>query len=267
MNMRKIGKLLSEPRQLAKIPEIKYWLFITILVIFVYFTLSSHDFSFLLTLSSLLQSLSILGVVIQVQSSIQGLSYNTFIIYCTIYFARLISILTYESYLPYDSTGDWLYQVIEIFNLMLSIYVANKLKKIKESQFYLVLLPSCLIFALILHPTLNRNFFTDTCWMFSMVLETFAVAPLLWKMKEYNDLENFSSHFVAAHSVSKILSFVFWVQTYHELNKAYGKYAYLSHISGYFVLVSQVGVLVFTGQFLAYYMKSAVLGTPLVLPL
>jgi hypothetical protein len=100
-----------------------------------------------------------------------------------------------------------------------------------------------------------------------MVLETFAVAPLLWKMKEHNDLENFSSHFVAAHSVSKILSFIFWVQTYHELNKVYGKYVYLSHISGYFVLVSQAGVLVFTGQFLAYYLKSAVLGTPLVLPL
>lgn len=160
-----------------------------------------------------------------------------------------------------------MYQVIEVISLGESLWIAYKLQNIKESKNFLFLVPVVLFLALIVHPVLNKNFFTDSFWMFSMMLESVAALPLLWKVKETNDLENFSSHFIAGFSVSKILSFLFWLPTYKELNKGFGKFCYFSHVSGYALMAFQLFSLVFTGNFLIYYAKSAILGTPLVLPL
>jgi ER lumen protein retaining receptor len=267
MNYNKFKKLLVDPQKLSKIPELKYWLFVTCAIIGVFLLFSSGDFSFLLTLSSILQSLSLLGIVVQARESTQDLSVNTFVIYSAIYLSRLFSILFYESYLPNDSTGDWLYQVVEIMSLVQSVWISYKLRSIKEDTTILYAIPVFMILSLAIHPNLNRNFFTDSMWMLSMVLDSIAVIPLLWKVKASRDLERFSSHFIAAHTVSKILSFLFWIQTYTELNKPYLKAARLATISGYIILVLQLVSLGFTGDFLLHYMKSAVLGTPLILPL
>lgn len=260
-------KVLNNPHQLAKTPELKYWVFIVCLVFAIYTTFSNGDFSFLLTLSSLLSSLSFLGIFLQVQISDSGLSKCTFLLYTLVYLFRLCSILLYESYLPNDSTGDWIYQVIEILSLLQSSILAYKVKINKENSYFMLIAPIVFFFSLIVHPTLNRNFFTDTCWMASMVLEPFALAPLLWRLQQTNDYENFSSHFIAAQSISKLLSLVFWLDTYNELNKTYAKVWALHYISGYTVVLAQLGTLGFTGHFLWYYLKSAVFGTPLILPL
>jgi hypothetical protein len=157
--------------------------------------------------------------------------------------------------------------VIEIVSFIQSSFLAYKIKLNKEDPIFFTVVPFVLFVSALVHPTLNKNFFTDTCWMTSMVLETFAIVPLLWKVKNLQDLESFSSHFIAAQSVSRILSFVFWLDTYTELNKSYVKVRIFYYLAGYFVLISQVGTLMFTGHFLWYYVKSAVLGTPFVLPL
>lgn len=266
MNWVKVTKLLKNPQKLSKIPEIKYWLFIILILNLFYFALSSGDFSFCLTLSSLLESLSFIGIILQVKTSTDGLSCNTFITYSTIYFSRLCSILFYESYLPYDSTGDWIFQVIEIFCFGQSVFITYRLWNIKEKAEFLFTLPVFAVLAFVVHPSLNKNFFTDSLWMYSMLLQGIVVLPLLWKVKEHGDLESFSSHFIAAHSVSAILSFFFWAKTYSELNRANFKSGYFAFISGYFVIAGQLGSLATTGHFLFHYIKSAVLGTPLILP-
>lgn len=265
--MNKVFKALSNPQQLTRTPELKYWVFIVCLVFAIYTTFSNGDFSFLLTLSSLLSSLSFLGIYLQVQISDSGLSKCTFLLYTLVYLFRLCSILPYESYLPNDSTGDWLYQVIEILSFIQSAVLAYKVKLNKENPNFLAVGPLVFFFSLLVHPTLNRNFFTDSCWMASMLLEPFALVPLMWRVKQTNDFENFSSHFIAAQSMSKILSFTFWLDTYAELNKTYAKVYIFHYISGYFVVAAQLGTMGYTGHFLWYYLKSAVFGTPLVLPL
>ena len=262
----KVKKLLRNPQKLSKIPELKYWLFIILLLIAVFFTFSSYDFSFLLTLSSVLESLSFIGIILQLQQSTQGLSCNTFTIYSILYFSRLTSILVYESYLPFDSTGDWLYQTVEIFSLLQSLWIVNRLKNVAEGSEVLFTIPFFVIASMLVHPTLNKNFLTDTLWMLSMNLNSIVVLPLLWKVKSYGDLESFSSHFIAAQTVARVLSFLFWVQTFKELNRPYGKYVWLPEYAGYVMILMQIISLATTGHFLWYYVKSAVLGTPFVLP-
>ncbi|CDJ58379.1 hypothetical protein, conserved, partial [Eimeria maxima] len=42
-----------------------------------------------------------------------------FELYVLLIFSRLCSIVPYEGYLPYDRSGDWLYQTLEALSLLL----------------------------------------------------------------------------------------------------------------------------------------------------
>lgn len=91
-----------------------------------------------------------------------------------------------------------------------------------------------------------------------MYLEAVALYPQITLIKKRTaDLESFSSHFVAAQAVNKVLSMIFWVLSYQELNIIYTKYAVnlLPNIPGYLVLVSQLCSFYLTVDFFYYYVK------------
>lgn len=268
----KIQRHFKDPRKLrnlAKKPETKYWLLIIIFLVLVYLLLSNGDFSFFLTLCSTLQMISFIGIILQVRHNTSGLSFYTFAFYSVIYFSRLSSILLYENYLPYDTSGDWFYQTVEIASFALSVWIATKLKNTKEPISKLLYAIPCVILALFSHTTLNRLFITDYLWTLSMYMEAVALVPLVEEMTKVEDLDNFSTHFVAARTVSQILSSIFWIKSYHELNNVYGatKINLFPTWSGYFVLGSQIISCFFTGKFFIQYVKSAALGTPFILPM
>ncbi|CAG9315645.1 unnamed protein product [Blepharisma stoltei] len=265
-------RIFNDPRKLRKLakkPQAKYWLLVLGVLILIYFFLSNGDFSFFLTLCSTLQMLAFVAICIQVRHTTEGLSLYTFVFYSLIYSSRLSSILPFESYLPYDSSGDWFYQVVEICSLVQSVWISIKLRDSKESSnscFYAI---PCAFLALISHTTLNNFFLTDYLWTLSMYLEAIALIPLIKEMKRIDDWDNFSSHFIAARTASQILSAIFWVKSFDELNVVYhrSKINLFPGIAGYFILASQLVSCFFTGQFFFWYVKSAALGTTSVLPL
>merc|ERR1711976_357238 len=53
------------------------------------------------------------------QKSVAGISLKTLGLYSIVYIARLFSILRFQGYLPYDRSGDWLYQLLEASSLVL----------------------------------------------------------------------------------------------------------------------------------------------------
>jgi hypothetical protein len=91
-----------------------------------------------------------------------------------------------------------------------------------------------------------------------MYLEALALYPQLSLIKRRTaDLESFSSHFVAAQAANKVLSMIFWLMSYSELNIVYTKYGinFLPKIAGYLVLLSQVCSFYLTADFFYYYVK------------
>jgi hypothetical protein len=74
------------------------------LIVVVWLFLSSGDFSFSLTCATCIQAFSFLGISVKMFSKkdASGLSLNTFICYALVFIGRLISILIYEGYLPFD---------------------------------------------------------------------------------------------------------------------------------------------------------------------
>lgn len=254
-------------------------------VLFVYHFLSDGDFSFLLTLGGIARCFAMVNLTLKfsLQKSCAGVSLKTLQLYSTVFFFRLCSILVYEGYLPFDRSGDWLYQTVEVVALGLTciniFFVVGPFKTTYTRHLdtfgMFKMVPSwagivwfvvpCALFAALLHPTLNGNYFTDVAWTMACYLETFAMVPQLYLFnrtkKAEGTVEDFTSHFVFALGIARFMNFLFWMSSYHELNDTYtGGYV------GYVVLIFQFLQLIIMGQYFYNYLKSAATGGPMQLP-
>jgi ER lumen protein retaining receptor len=251
-----------------------------------YHFLSDGDFSFLMTLGSMfvLVSFALLVLKVWLNKNVAGISLKTLQAYALVFAARLSSILVYEGYLPYDRSGDWFYQATEVLALALVIglvvavtFVFNRsygrgadsfgAKYIPPQLGVVYLVAPALLLAILLHPSLNGNWLTDVAWTFALYLEAVAILPQLYMFQKAMDkeIEPFTANFVFLVAVARMMHFVFWLSSFHELNDKYathfgGKYP------GHLVLLSQMVNLLLMGDYIYYYMASARSGKPVLLP-
>ena len=75
------------------------------------------------TLSNLLRVSALALLLVKAfgdHSGVTEISLKSMQCYCAVSTLRLSSILFYEGYLPFDSSGDWFYQSMEVFSLILA---------------------------------------------------------------------------------------------------------------------------------------------------
>ncbi|EDO07908.1 ER lumen protein retaining receptor family protein [Babesia bovis T2Bo] len=241
-------------------------------LIFLYMFFSDGNFSFLLTLSSLLSCLSFMVVTYCIESgkSCKGISLQTMFCYVVLLFSRLMAIVPYYGYLPADASGDFLYQSSEFVACCFAAYIvylcAVKYKNTYEKELdtmsaAYILIPS-FVMAMILHPSLNRSKFGDTAWAFALYVETFCVLPQLIMFQASDRANTSTVHFTAAQSSAKILGFIFWISTYKELN-ARGNI--LTHYVGHCVIFTQFLQILIVADFFFHYMQCITRGIPVEL--
>jgi hypothetical protein len=215
---------------------------ISIALLFVYHFFSDGDFSFLMTLGSLLVlfGFCLLAAKALLTRKLSHVSFKTLQAYALVFAARLCSILFYEGYLPYDKSGDWFYQAVEVSALVLVVGLlaciqlrvarhaeradtfdkplSNSLRTPTEAGVLLLVVPALLL-AMVLHPSLNNNWLTDVAWTFALYLEAVAIYPqihVFGNAKE--EIEPLELNYVFFLAVARLLHFVFWVSSYQELN-------------------------------------------------
>ena len=276
-------------RAYANKANILLWGTFITFVLFVYHFLSDGDFSFLLTLGAISCCFAVVTLTVKIlsQRSGSGISMKTLQLYSLVFFFRLCSILVYEGYLPFDRSGDWLYQTIEALALVatvvnmfllygpysrtysahLDVFGAYPAFKIPSSLGIVWIVVPCLLLAIIIHPSLNGNFWTDVSWTLSCYLETFAMLPQLFlftRKKSSNAVvEDFTSHFVFALGCGRFLHFIFWLSSYHELNDSHHG---SGGLAGYVVISFQFLQMLLMAKYFYHYLKSAATGAPLELP-
>jgi hypothetical protein len=105
--------------------DIIFWVIALFLILLIFLLISSKDFSFLLTLASIMQCFSFIIIIIKVKiyQNTSGLSVNTFYCYAILLICRLMSTCFFDGYLPSDSSGDWFYQLVDFTSFLLSIYI------------------------------------------------------------------------------------------------------------------------------------------------
>lgn len=228
----------------------------------IFYLFSDGDFSFLMTFSSLISLFSFIMVASKIESnkSCDGVSLKMIDLYLIITGCRLIAIVPFEGYLPYDRSGDWLYQVIEtaIFCIVGSIvylcrkrYASSYDPEMDTLKHIYMIIPT-LLMALILHPNLNGFYPADVCWVFALYLEAFAALPQLFMFQLEARVQDWTAHFLAAQALSKLTSFVFWFSSHGELSHADQLH---KQMVGYWVLIMQLVQLFVMGDFIYQYIN------------
>ena len=259
-------KLFFEIQKRKK--DVFFWIIAITIITFITIFISSQDYSFLLVLSSLTQMFAFIIVVIKVYTfqNSSGLSINTLICYALLLSARLFTNLLFTGYLPSDNSGDWFYQLTEIISLLcvllliyltLTIYKDTSDYRNDKVPFYYLAIPT-FILACIIHTSLNGFLPTDITWCFSMYLEAIAIYPQiqLFIVKK-GQIETYTSHYVALCGLSRLLSLIFWWDTYPELNTEEGNSISLfCNYCGYFIVASQIIQLLIMIDYYYLYFKS-----------
>lgn len=242
--------------------SVNSWGILATIVIVVFLFFSDRDFSFLLTLSSLTSMFCFFMIAqkIERQKSANGVSIKMMECYLVLLACRLCSIIPFEGYLPYDRTGDWLYQLTEALALCLCgtiIFLGkhqykNTYDENVDSFKHLFLFVPALLLAVVFHPTLNAFMPADIAWTFSLYLEAVASLPQLFCFQKQKSVAPFTSHFLAGQVLSKLFSFIFWAATFKELNDASKP---LKSVAGIWVVICQIIQLIVMGDFIYIYIK------------
>lgn len=148
-------------------------------------------------------------------------------IYACVFFFRLCSILPYQGYLPADSSGDWLYSVLEVlaFLMVLGViylimfqykstyemkYDAFGNLHVPEEAGIVYLVVPCMLLGMLFHPNLNQRWFADVAWTIALYLESVAILPQLYMFQKRGGgtVETCISQFVYALAFGSFLHLV-----------------------------------------------------------
>lgn len=238
-----------------------------VVVAYIVYMVLSDGLSSLLTLSAGLQALAFLFLCLKVkgQTSVSGISATMLAMYSVTLCLRLSSTVWLNGYLPADSTGDWMFQCIEITSLCLAVWLLQWVVHVRrvtlegvaqeETQDNMPGVPYvflvCGVLALLFHPGLNHNYIFDIIWCYSCYLETGAMLPQLWMMaKAGGEVEALTSHFIALTTLARFLSLYFWFLAFRDGIGIFGNYSEMMVIAAHLVQ------LVFSCDFLMLYVKS-----------
>lgn len=270
----------------ANMANVYTYLGISLGVLAVYHLLSDGDFSFLMTLGSIFRMCAFVLLLIKVRStkSAAGVSLKTLQVYAAVFTCRLMSIIPFDGYLPFDKSGDWFYQLVEVAALGLTITLivqvtmsfSSTYDKAHDrfggpqlpSEFGIVyIIAPALILSIFLHPALNNFWITDVAWTFALYMEAVAILPQLYMFhRKGGEVESFTSHFVVCLGIARVMHFAFWLSTHHELENRMSALPG-GWLVGYVVLLSQLVHLLLMVDFFYYYFVSVRTGGPMVLPM
>jgi hypothetical protein len=277
-----MGEDVKGNRRSKQVSHIAAWMVLLTVVLAVYHLFSDGDFSFLMTLGALCSAFGFCMLVVKCLSSqsAAGISLKSLQVYALVFFFRFISIIVHEGYLPFDKSGDWVYQAVEFTSLLMCIIcivlVTGKYAKtyrtdmdgfgnmppVPQAAGVVYLIVPSLLLALLVHPNLNGVWWSDVSWTFALYMEAVAFLPQLYMFQKAGGVvESWTSHYVFSLGFARALHLWFWLSSHHELgDKNTGAYV------GYFVVAAQVIQMILMGDFFYFYVKSLQKGTPMMLP-
>ena len=218
------GKKIS-----AKKDRKLFWIGLAFLFIVVFFTLQQKEYSFLLVLSSIsfMGSFFVLAYKIFNYTNSSGVSWNSVVLYFFVILTRLFSTLIFNQYQPHDFFSRFFYNFCLVGSLVLvflnKLFITKFFNKYSETEktdyigFKRILFP-CLILSWFFHPNLDNNKLIDSSWAASNFIEALAIYPQLKLKYRKHVIEDYTSHYIALQGVSRILSLLYWWNTFEELS-------------------------------------------------
>lgn len=182
--------------------------------------IAERAFSSILTLSVMLQCLSMVLLALQVLATgrCSGISAKALMLDALALSCRLSSTTWLNGYLPVDATGDYVFQLFDICSLVILFWLLHQILVVKRQTYdenadtfqigYMVV--GAFILACLLHGNMNRRPIFDALWMVALFISAIAVLPQLWVITRTGGrCEALTSHHIASMAASRLLSGVF----------------------------------------------------------
>jgi len=205
-----------------------------------------------------------LRLKISQQKSVAGISAQTLILQALSFALRLCSTTWLKGYIPVDSTGDWLYQVLDvsalliILNILYCIFKSHRgtYSEEQDNNFKVEIIAlACFVFAVFVHPDLNNRPVFDTLWATALYIDVVAMVPQLALMSKIRgDIEALTSHFVGATALSRAVTLIFWYHGFVELAPLDGSF----NLAGWAIIAAHVLQVLLLCDFLYYYIRAVV---------
>lgn len=231
----------------------------------VYHLFSDGYFSFILTLSVLIQCFGLALLALQVLSTgkATGISANTLILDGIALCCRLSNTLWLNGYVPADKSGDHVFQMIDITSICLIAWLIYQVK-VKKSATYQIeddtfpawpMVLGSLFLASIFHANLNHRPIFDTLWMAGLFMGSVAPLPQLWLIaRTGHHVMASTSHHIAAVAASKMLASLFIWAAREDISCR--PYIDGFNHSKWAVLTAHLLHMVLIGDFVWYYCKA-----------
>lgn len=240
-----------------------YAVFVTVAVL-VYHWIAEGEFSAVLTLSAIFQCLAFCLLGVQaLAGTTQGISVKSLQLDALALACRLSSTTWLQGYLPFDSTGDYLYQCFDALSLAMVLWLLYRVLSIQKEtcendEDGLPAWPfavASLVLAGLFHGDLNDRPLFDTLWMCGLFVSAVAVLPQLWMMtRSRASIPALTSHFVAVMAFSRILSGSYMWYAHSEITCEpwIGNFQH----AGYAILAAHAVHLLLLGDFAYFYCKN-----------
>lgn len=185
-------------------------------VLYVFHAVADYHFSATLTASSIAQCFAFLLLVLQVRSSgtVSGISARALMLDALALCCRLSSTTWLSGYLPFDASGDYLYQLTDLFSLVVISWLLYQVFFAKKSTYddhvdvfpVMPVVAAAFIIGTIFHADLNDRPLFDALWMSGLVISVLAAFPQLSLIACAGGTQALTSHHVAVLALSRMLS-------------------------------------------------------------
>jgi hypothetical protein len=234
------------------------------------------DISFLYFISSTLVLLAYISLLLKVKGtkSAAGISSQSLVLSCIGLSARVTSTSFFDGYLPADNTADYAVQAVDATTLFVVVYLLYLIHKTyvhtyeedKDVMSNIPTVAASLVCALFIHADLNRCFFWDTVWAFSLNLEVLQTLPQLCMLaKVGGKVEKTTAHYVVNMFLACVLRVIFWIwaipgcedlSVEDALEKKFTEYMWDMTIGGYYILGAYLIQIIINLDFMYYFVRS-----------
>jgi hypothetical protein len=233
----------------------------------VWHLVAGGEFSAILTLSVMLQSLavSLLGLQTLLTGSVSGISAKALMIDALALCCRLSSTVWLNGYLPVDASGDYIFQAFDMLSLAILLWLLHQVFVVRrhthqvqeDSLPVLSLVFGAFVLAALFHGNMNSRPMFDALWMAGLFLRTIAVLPQLWLITQTGGrVEALTSHNIAAMAMSSALSGIFMWQARTDITCS----PWLQNFNHaiWAILGAHLLHMVLLGDFTYYYIKAVI---------
>jgi len=199
-----------------------------VLVLLTFHWFGEGNFSSISTLSVLLQCLAftLLAAKSVATNSAAGISARALALDAFALCCQLSSTTWLQGYLPADASGDWFFQILQIYSLAMALWLLYRVlvhqKYTYQSEAdscpigWLILV--CLSLASVLHSDLNARPLFDTLWMTGLFASVVAVLPQLWLVSRTGGCVDYlTGHYIASLAVSRGLGGLFMFAAWEDI--------------------------------------------------